>query len=560
MRLEPKPDAIVCSNDNMAIGAINWLQENGYYIPDSLVVTGFDNTEEGATSFPKLSTVHQPVYELAKSAVKILAESVRNGVPVPRETKIATRTVYRDSCGCHSQHFLTSAASPTKTSDLAQVCRNILLSESSRASLPAPLLQELESWVLKCIQHIASDPTRSISDFEGIIYQWRNEKTLSVVEVLLSELQAKILLSFDWQNDLRSAVALLGAALVIVHELKVIMLQRNRRETEVISSLLVETNRVLASSFMLDDLEGQICQSFPASGITGARIMLFDGNQSREMARVQAAMQNGKPEVRSRVSKPSVILCSELLIPQDREAIMVMPLYYRTEQLGIAFLQQTTKVAFVYDALTLQLSTSIEGALLFSRISKAEQDTGRQSQELKELVVPMLETLQKIAAETKSQTELVSGVDNLNQETTNRATQANQIFQAMREELESIVRLLGMINEISETVSVVAINASISAAHAGHAGKVFTVIAHEIRNLAANTNQRAEEAGKLIQGMAQKTGSYVQTNQATIQSFSTLSQRISSLASSLDLVANHIETLADTGKNLLVRLTTQDAK
>lgn len=39
------PQAIVCANDAMAIGAMERLQQNGYRIPEDVIVTGFDNDE-----------------------------------------------------------------------------------------------------------------------------------------------------------------------------------------------------------------------------------------------------------------------------------------------------------------------------------------------------------------------------------------------------------------------------------------------------------------------------------------------------------------------------------
>ena len=41
-----KPEAIVCASDRLAIGAMAWLQREGYTVPEHIAVTGFDNIPE----------------------------------------------------------------------------------------------------------------------------------------------------------------------------------------------------------------------------------------------------------------------------------------------------------------------------------------------------------------------------------------------------------------------------------------------------------------------------------------------------------------------------------
>ena len=51
------PDAVVCANDNMALGINSALTERGYSVPDDVLLTGFDMIKEGQITFPILSTV-----------------------------------------------------------------------------------------------------------------------------------------------------------------------------------------------------------------------------------------------------------------------------------------------------------------------------------------------------------------------------------------------------------------------------------------------------------------------------------------------------------------------
>lgn len=58
-----KYDAIVCSNDELAIGAIQALTEKGYQIPEQIRISGFDNIEKGKYVTPSLSTISVDWYE-----------------------------------------------------------------------------------------------------------------------------------------------------------------------------------------------------------------------------------------------------------------------------------------------------------------------------------------------------------------------------------------------------------------------------------------------------------------------------------------------------------------
>ncbi len=67
-----KTSAIFCLNDAMAIGAIRGIQELGLSCPKQVSVIGFDDAVSAQWHSPKLTTVHHPIYEMAKGATQIL--------------------------------------------------------------------------------------------------------------------------------------------------------------------------------------------------------------------------------------------------------------------------------------------------------------------------------------------------------------------------------------------------------------------------------------------------------------------------------------------------------
>jgi LacI family transcriptional regulator len=66
------PTAIFASNDDMAAGVLAVAHDRGIALPAGLSVVGFDDTTLARTVWPPLTTVHQPMAELARTATEIL--------------------------------------------------------------------------------------------------------------------------------------------------------------------------------------------------------------------------------------------------------------------------------------------------------------------------------------------------------------------------------------------------------------------------------------------------------------------------------------------------------
>ncbi|MFN3468587.1 MAG: LacI family DNA-binding transcriptional regulator [Novosphingobium sp.] len=67
-----RPTAIFASNDDMAAGVLAVAHDRGIAVPARLSVAGFDDTTLARTVWPPLTTIHQPMAELARTATEIL--------------------------------------------------------------------------------------------------------------------------------------------------------------------------------------------------------------------------------------------------------------------------------------------------------------------------------------------------------------------------------------------------------------------------------------------------------------------------------------------------------
>lgn len=82
-RKRPDITAVVCYNDEVALGLISRLQGLGVNVPGDLSVTGMDDILRGAYNFPALTTVRLPAVKQSEECVKRLIRSIEGKPPLP---------------------------------------------------------------------------------------------------------------------------------------------------------------------------------------------------------------------------------------------------------------------------------------------------------------------------------------------------------------------------------------------------------------------------------------------------------------------------------------------
>ncbi|MEE2526838.1 LacI family DNA-binding transcriptional regulator [Hyphobacterium sp. HN65] len=98
-----RPTAIFASNDDMAFGVINAVHRSGLSVPDDMSVVGFDDTPAASATWPPLTTIHQPIRELASAAIEMLErlveQSASDTAVEPEKLRLAHKLVVRESAG-----------------------------------------------------------------------------------------------------------------------------------------------------------------------------------------------------------------------------------------------------------------------------------------------------------------------------------------------------------------------------------------------------------------------------------------------------------------------------
>lgn len=93
----PPPQAVLCANDLIAIGAMDVIRARGLRIPEDVAVVGFDNIETADLVTPRLTTVDNYVTAVGSAAADMLLDRIRGGSGPYRAVALPTRLVVRSS-------------------------------------------------------------------------------------------------------------------------------------------------------------------------------------------------------------------------------------------------------------------------------------------------------------------------------------------------------------------------------------------------------------------------------------------------------------------------------
>ena len=84
----PDTDGIFAGSDVIGMQSITELEKRGKRVPDDVRIVGYDDVNIAQMTTPQLTTIHQPVLEMARECISIIVKAANNeGYP--------TRTMFR---------------------------------------------------------------------------------------------------------------------------------------------------------------------------------------------------------------------------------------------------------------------------------------------------------------------------------------------------------------------------------------------------------------------------------------------------------------------------------
>jgi DNA-binding LacI/PurR family transcriptional regulator len=97
LSLPQPPTAVFAVSDKTALGALEAIKDAGLKVPDDISIVGFDNIADSEHTYPPLTTIHVPKYEMGVTAMQRLVAIINNSEEMPVRTCVYTDLVIRGS-------------------------------------------------------------------------------------------------------------------------------------------------------------------------------------------------------------------------------------------------------------------------------------------------------------------------------------------------------------------------------------------------------------------------------------------------------------------------------
>lgn len=395
------PDAFMFANDEMAIQGMWLLKEKGLRIPDDTAVIGYDDIRESSSQKIPVTTVAQPLAEMADYAVRT-AVDLALGKDVPLETYLPTRAVIRSSCGC-MLHSVNDVIKIRKNSVISNVKENIcdrileILDESVFHNYSeAERRRDNVRCVLTRILELSTD-RGSGSAGEKELFEFLNSfsRTLRLEsedglppeqwQVPLSILADVVNSSFSSSLLFDQFRFLVRACGVLTLDAALVVRGSSQFEYERISEHLQDLEYNMSSIMDVNDLIQTLVRQLQNVGISTFSLSRYDAEweQKRGEAwkccpplRCVAAMYDGiEQEIRSCTDTDQATSFAPLCRPAGDKSrtIAVYPLFFRENHYGIIAYELSLQSGFIYESLTTQISGVLKRIFLYDAKDRAEQ-------------------------------------------------------------------------------------------------------------------------------------------------------------------------------------------
>ncbi|MDO6387544.1 methyl-accepting chemotaxis protein [Uliginosibacterium sp. 31-12] len=566
-------DVLVCVNDNIAIGAIEALQARGIRVPEDVAVTGCNDAFEARTVTPPVSTVALPGDAQIAKALDLVNE-LASGGRAGNEAKLPARLVLAQSCGCSSHNVqtalsgLSAAGQPfgllarakallrmfgffSQASAVETMCAAVDLGPEASEARKSVVRQQAEALVEAFAKEFAWSRHRGafIKALNVAAKAFADNKLqIEDLHNCISALRSRRLPSLWWRGRMIRAediwsqgrVALSEAATRIRAAANLRAVAQERAISQ-LGAKLVTTHEIPAIVKLLE-------QDIPKLGIPAFCLAVYEGGPGWDHKSIPSQLKVltsfGKFGKRFEGSKTS--LACEALLPEllagsnERLAVMVMPLHFTETQIGLAVFGVGPRDGGVYEAIKIQLSSSMFGALLRQTLSSTlgmlEEKVAAvsvNSEEINHSVQGGSDAMEGVASAMHGIAQHIREVMDVIRKAVDLTAAANRDMATLRAQSGEITKILGLITEIAEQTNLLSLNAAIEAARAGEAGRGFAVVAQEVKTLAMNTVTSSASIRAMVGNVQESTQLVVGSMSGISEIMSKVSELAAGISSSI---------------------------
>lgn len=402
--------AIAASNDRMAFGAIEVLQQRGIQVPDSIAVTGFDDLSISQSMGVPLTTVHQSFYEAGSLAFEALIKRM-NGEKLDEVNIMPAHLVVRWSCGCLPENVKSAIVLPKEVAQTGRL-------ENKRESAIRALMGSAG----------ISENSRQKAEYQDVFGRtWdvllaslresdRSEAFLKMIQSVVETLQRSEHDSTVWHNVISTlrkyalggisdntlmlrAENLFQQARMLVGELSQRAQTFRRLQFEQQEEALSNFSFSMAPAMSLEGIGEALSKHFPILGLERWYVMFYSdvsapgSVSSLPPESYRLLLQYDQNEFQ--IPKENSTIAAGRLIPSGktpenhRYTAVVMPLSLASNRFGFMWAEMGPKDWDVYVRLKNLLSSALLRTMLVQQREQAQQEVERLLSEARERAVEL---------------------------------------------------------------------------------------------------------------------------------------------------------------------------
>jgi DNA-binding LacI/PurR family transcriptional regulator/signal transduction histidine kinase len=400
------PDAIVCANDHMAIGALEAMQLRGISVPSHIALAGFEDVREAYSLSVPLTTVRQSSYELGKQSVELLLRRIKGEQGIPESIITPTKLIVRWSCGCMPD---STSQAVVEQSDVAKTTH--LETKQNAAVVSMMAAAEIDESLPYATEFKAAG-ARAWDSFLGALQEnQQRQYFLNSIEILISGLSAHTEDPSIWHNvisalrkhalaGLRDSETTLRAenlfqqARMLTGEISQRLQALHRIKLEKEEEILQAFSFSIAPAMSLDEIGISIRRHLPLMEIERLYIMFYADMVTPESTLVPPSenyrllMQYDEDGFNMPADQPKWAtghLIPRGKTPEDRRyTAIVMPLSLAQNRFGFMWIERGPSDWEVYSRLRNLLSSALLRTMLVEQRTVAQKEIERLLEESKQ--------------------------------------------------------------------------------------------------------------------------------------------------------------------------------
>jgi len=384
-------EVVVAASDELAIGAIEVLQEYGQYVPYQIAVVGFDDIADSRYITPPLTTVPLQNYDQGRQAVEMVLRLIA-GDSCPQQVILPAKVIIRQSCGCVEPMIAQVAAisSPLvcdANDGIRELTSRAMIIQTLAPILDLTVFHEEEPWPCRLFDTFLLDingaiPRTFLTTLDCLIREFmRIGGDINDWHRVLSEFRQLMLPLLSLPNILALAEELWQQARILIGNTAQRAIQfQYAQQAEYVENLR-KIGASLITTFDVSRLMDILAEQLPHLGIPGCYLAVYDGSFSYEYpqsppewARLLLAYNNERGRViidTGGIGFRSQQLLPEGIFPQNKLANLVLePLYFQNHQIGFILFEIGPTDGHVYEALRVQISSALKGDILLQQLQE----------------------------------------------------------------------------------------------------------------------------------------------------------------------------------------------